>query len=312
MNISVVVPLYNEKDSLAALTEKIVKTLSDWGRSYEIVYVDDGSTDGSFELLERLYTTRPAAIRVVRFSRNYGKSAALQVGIDHARGDVIVTMDADLQDDPSAIPDIVSKLEEGWDVVSGWKKKRRDPISKILPSKIFNFVTSLLSGIRLHDFNCGFKAYRADVAGSLVIYGERHRFLPALAHWDGFRVTEIPVPHHPRRHGRSKYGMNRFTNGLFDLITLLFLRRYLKNPLHFFGMVGLILGFAGTCVLGYFGIQWVVTGHMHIRPLTLLSLGAVIMGIQFISIGLIGEMITHSLPRSTYTIRQVLQQEPAP
>jgi hypothetical protein len=216
-------------------------------------------------------------------------------------------MDADLQDDPNAIPDMLKKLDEGWDLVSGWKKVRRDPLEKRLPSKLFNAVVSLMSGVRLHDFNCGFKAYRAHVAKGLDVYGERHRFLPALAHWDHQRVTEIAVPHHARKFGKSKYGLSRYYKGLLDLVTLIFLRKYLKNPLHFFGLLGLLFIAAGAGVLAYFGVEWIVTREMHIRPLTVLSLGSIIVGIQFVSIGLLGEMIANSAPRNVYKIREQME-----
>jgi glycosyltransferase involved in cell wall biosynthesis len=307
MKLSLVIPLYNEHESLSPLLESIEGALEPLGNAYEVVFVDDGSTDGSYEVLAQLHEKRPGTVKVYRFSRNYGKSAALSAGIERATGDVVITMDADLQDDPAAIPQMLETLDQGWDLVSGWKKKRHDPITKTLPSKVFNLVTSIMSGIRLHDFNCGFKAYRAYVAKGLEIYGERHRYLPALAHWDGYRVTEAVVPHHKRKYGKSKFGLNRFTAGFFDLVTLLFLRKYLRKPLHFFGLLGLILVLAGSGVLGYFGVQWILTGVMRIRPLVLLSVGAVIMGIQFASIGLLGEMITHVAPKVVYKIREQLE-----
>ncbi|HUI91271.1 MAG TPA: glycosyltransferase family 2 protein [Chitinivibrionales bacterium] len=306
MKLSIVIPLLNENESLRPLMQGVDAAMGGAGIAYEAVFVDDGSTDGSFDTLAALSREYAGKVRAVRFSRNYGKAAALSVGIDHAKGDVIVTMDADLQDDPAAIPDMVKLLGSGWDVVSGWKKKRYDPITKTLPSKVWNFTTSLFAGVKLHDFNCGFKAYRAVAAKSLEIYGERHRYLPVLAAWDGYRVTEMVVPHHPRKFGKSKYGFGRGLKGIFDLLTLLFLRKYMKNPLHFFGLVGLIFALLGSAVLAYFGVEWIVTRQMHIRPLVLLSLGAIIMGIQFISIGLIGEMITHSAPKNTYQIKEVL------
>lgn len=308
MNISIVIPLLNEAESLPQLMNSIAGVMDKRGETYEVVLVDDGSTDNSFEVCHGLHEKMRGKIRLFRFSRNYGKSAALSVGIEKARGEIIITMDADLQDDPEAIPDLISKLNEGWDLVSGWKKKRHDPISKTLPSKIWNIMTSLLSGIRLHDFNCGFKIYRSYVAKNLEIYGERHRYLPALAHWEGYKVTEMAVPHHPRKFGKSKYGMTRFVKGFLDLITILFLKKYLKNPLHFFGLLGIVLFLSGSGVLGYFGIDWIITKEMHLRPLVLLSMGAVIMGIQFVSIGLIGEMITHVAPsENNYKIRDTLE-----
>ncbi len=306
MKLSVVVPLLNENESLAPLMEGIDASLSRAGVAYEAVFVDDGSTDGSFRTLAALANRYPGRVRALRFGRNYGKAAALSVGIEAAAGDVIVTMDADLQDDPEVIPDMVKLLDSGWDVVSGWKKKRYDPITKTLPSKLWNLATSLVAGVKLHDFNCGFKAYRAEAAKSLEIYGERHRYLPVLAAWNGYRITEMVVPHHPRKFGKSKYGFGRGLKGIFDLLTLLFLRKYIRNPLHFFGLVGVLLALLGSLVLAYFGVEWIVTRQMHIRPLVLLSMGAIIMGIQFVSIGLIGEMITHSAPKSVYQIKERL------
>jgi glycosyltransferase involved in cell wall biosynthesis len=308
MLLSIVIPLLNEAESLPELYDGISKVLASAGHSFEVIFVDDGSTDDSFGVLKSIHAKNPKSVKVFRFSRNYGKAAALSVGFEKARGDIIITMDADLQDDPAAIPDMLAKLDEGYDVVSGWKKKRYDPMfTKNLPSKFFNWTTSIMSGLKLHDFNCGFKAYRAPAAKTLEIYGERHRYLPALAHWNGFRVTEVVVPHHPRKFGRTKYGISRFFNGPFDLLTLMFLRRYMKNPLHFFARIGLVLGLAGCAVLAYFGVVWILTHQMHIRPLVLLSLVAIIMGIQFVSIGLVGEMITSATNRNTYTIRDVLE-----
>ena len=306
MNVTVVIPLLNERESLVPLKESIDKVFSGMPHEYQILFIDDGSTDGSWEVLAGLQREEPHRVCAIRFNRNYGKSAALRAGIERAGGDVIITMDADLQDDPEAIPAMIALLDEGYDLVSGWKKKRYDPLSKTLPSRLFNGVVSAMSGVRLHDFNCGFKAYRASTAKMLDIYGERHRFLPVLAHWDGARVTELAVPHHPRRFGRSKFGVERFTNGLLDLITLLFLRKYLKRPLHFFGLLGIVLCLCGAVVLGHFGVQWFITAQMRIRPLVLLSVGAIIMGIQFISIGLIGEMIANASQRTTYVIREEL------
>lgn len=305
MKVSVVIPLLNEAESLPELMSSIDAVLGKMDPEYEVVFIDDGSKDNSFDVLCELHEQYPGKVRIYRFSRNYGKAAALSVGFEKASGDVIVTMDADLQDDPVAIPDMLAKLDEGWDLVSGWKKVRHDPIlSKNLPSKFFNLITSITSGVRLHDFNCGFKAYRAHVAKSLDVYGERHRYLPALAHWDNYRVTEVPVPHHPRKYGKTKYGISRFTNGALDLVTLLFLRKYMKNPLHFFGLLGLLFVLTGCGVLAYFGVDWIMTGQMRIRPLTLLSLGSVIVGIQFISIGLIGELISNTTQKHEYLIRE--------
>ena len=307
MKLSIVIPLCNEQESLTPLADAIAAALDPVGLSYELVFIDDGSTDGSFEEIRKLKAAYGPKVRAFRFSRNYGKAAALSVGIARARGDIIITMDADLQDDPAAIRPLLAKLDEGYDLVSGWKKIRHDPASFTMPSKLWNIATSLVAGVKLHDFNCGLKAYRAETAKSLEIYGERHRYLPVLAHWDGWRVTEIPVTHHERRFGKSKYGFSKFFKGFLDLLTLLFLRRYLRSPLHFFGLVGMFLITIGGLVLGFFGIQWIVTGAMHIRPLTLLSVGAVIAGIQFLSFGLLAEMLAHVSPKMPYNIRETIE-----
>jgi glycosyltransferase involved in cell wall biosynthesis len=306
MELSIVVPLLNEKENLAPLMESIVGALDGRGLSYEVVFIDDGSTDGSFETLRALHKNYPDRLRAHRFSRNNGKSAALSVGIGKAVGEVIVTMDADLQDDPVAIPDMLKLIDEGWDLVTGWKKKRHDPITFTFPSKVWNACMSKITGVKLHDLNCGFKAYRANVAKSLEIYGERHRYLPALAHWDGYKVTEMPVPHHARKFGKSKYGFSKFYKGIFDLLTILFLRKYMKNPMHFFGMLGVIFACLGAGVLAYFGVEWFIIRELHLRPLMLLALGAIIMGIQFMSIGLIGELLTSLMHQDTYAIRETL------
>ena len=307
-DISIVIPVYNEKESLPELMKGIDDTLVKCGKSYEVVFVDDGSSDGSYDIVKTLHETYGRGrVKAIRFSRNCGKSAALSAGIEYAGGDVIVTMDADLQDDPAAIPEMLAKLEEGWDVVSGWKKVRHDPLGKTFPSKIWNAMTSIAAGLKLHDFNCGFKAYRGGAAKSLEIYGDRHRYLPALAHWDGCKVTEIAVPHHARKFGKSKYGAWRMFNGAMDMITLLFLKRYMKSPMHFFGILGMLLIAAGAGVLGYFGVMWAITGVMRIRPLTLLAIGSMVMGVQIISIGLIGEMITNTMQaRRQYSVRERL------
>ncbi|HEX3019530.1 MAG TPA: glycosyltransferase family 2 protein [Chitinispirillaceae bacterium] len=305
--VSIVVPLHNESESLPLLVKAISEVMGSSGFEYEIVFVDDGSTDNSFDVLKELRVQYGSFLRLFRFSRNYGKSAALSVGIKQALGDVIITMDADLQDDPVAIPEMLKKIDEGWDVVSGWKKKRFDPVSFTFPSKIWNIITSILSGVKLHDFNCGFKAYRACAAKSLDIYGDRHRYLPALAHWDGFKVTEIAVPHHPRQFGKSKYGFSKFFNGTLDMLTLLFLRKYFKSPLHFFGLFGFLMIMLGSVVLGYFGVEWIITGYMKVRPLVVLSMGAVIVGVQLLFFGFLAEMIIHMAPKDSYTIRETVE-----
>lgn len=305
--ISIVIPLRNEEESLEPLIGKIFEVTTKMGCDYEVIFIDDGSTDGSYSVLKKLHEKYPGSIQVIRFCRNYGKSAALSAGIHKATGDCIVTMDADLQDDPEAIPGMAALISQGWDVVSGWKKVRYDPISKTFPSKIWNTLNASVSGLKIHDFNCGLKMYRHDAAKSLEIFGERHRYLPALAHWNGFKVTEMVVPHHPRQFGKTKYGsMMRGFNGLFDLMTILFLKKYLANPLHFFGIIGILFLLAGSAIMGYFGIAWLISGVMRIRPLMFLAMGLLFMGIQFISIGLLGEMITLTKAQKSYQIRDEL------
>lgn len=291
-DISIVIPAYNEAQSLPELFDRVHKVLGGKSWSYEIIVVDDGSNDGTFELIRKLQGN-DKRLHAIRFRTNAGKAAGLDAGFRKAEGTYVITMDADLQDDPAEIPELIAKLDEGYDLVSGWKRVRHDPISKTIPSKFFNFLTSTVGGVRLHDFNCGLKAYRSDVVKSIQLYGEMHRYIPVLAHMKGFRVAEKVVQHHPRKHGKSKYGLARM-RGLFDLLTIVFLNRYMKRPLHFFGFLGILLLLAGGAVLGYFGIQWAVTGEMHIRPLVLLAVTSIILGIQFVSLGLLGEMITYS------------------
>ena len=289
--ISVVVPVHDEERSVALLHDELRSALEPLDREWEVVFVDDGSTDGTFAALTRLHAAEPA-VHVVRLRRNFGKSAALAAGFAHAGGDVVVTIDGDLQDDPTEIPRLLAKLDEGFDLVSGWKARRRDPLSRRLPSRIFNVVTGWVSGLRLHDMNCGLKAYRADVVKGLAIYGELHRFIPVLAYYRGYRVAELPVNHRPREHGRSRYGLERYLRGFFDLLTVTFIGRYRTRPLHLFGGLGLLLGGAGTLVLLYLTVLK-ATGHaIGQRPLLTLGVLLVVVGMQFFSLGLLGEMIT--------------------
>ncbi len=291
-DISIVIPAYNEQESLKELNQRIKNAIAPTGMTYEVIFIDDGSTDNTFEEVRNLKKD-DANIKGLCFLNNRGKAAALAAGFNKASGKYVITMDADLQDDPAEIPSLIEKLKEGYDMVSGWKKKRHDPITKRLPSKLFNFVTSIVSGIKLHDFNCGLKAYKVQVVKSISIYGELHRYIPALAHWGGYKVTEKVVEHHPRKHGKSKYGFGRIFS-YFDLLSIVFLNRYLKRPLHFFGFLGSLLLIAGGGILGYFGYQWLITGEMHVRPLILLAVTMIILSFQFISLGLLGEMITYS------------------
>jgi len=306
ITLSVIVPLFNEQDSLEELFRRLKEVLTSQIPSHEIIFVDDGSQDRSFEILEKL-AAQDEAVKVVQFQKNYGKSAALSMGFRLAKGEIVATLDADLQDDPAEIPKLLTKLNEGYDLVSGWKRKRRDPLSKTIPSRIFNFVISLFSGLRIHDINCGLKVYRRVVTQNLHPYGELHRFLPLLAYLDGFRVGEVVVEHHPRKYGRSKFGPSRFLSGFFDLITVMFLSRYMRKPLHLFGIVGLLSFLAGFTISLYLTILR-LSGHwIGNRPLLFLGILLLILGVQFVSIGLIGEMITESQKkREDYAVRAMI------
>ncbi|RKY92939.1 glycosyltransferase [candidate division KSB1 bacterium] len=306
ITLSVIVPLFNEQDSLEELFRRLKEVLTSQIPSHEIIFVDDGSQDRSFEILEKL-AAQDEAVKVVQFQKNYGKSAALSMGFRLAKGEIVATLDADLQDDPAEIPKLLIKLNEGYDLVSGWKRKRRDPLSKTIPSRIFNFVISLFSGLRIHDINCGLKVYRRVVTQNLHPYGELHRFLPLLAYLDGFRVGEVVVEHHPRKYGRSKFGPSRFLSGFFDLITVMFLSRYMRKPLHLFGIVGLLSFLAGFAISLYLTILR-LSGHwIGNRPLLFLGILLLILGVQFVSIGLIGEMITESQKkREDYAVRAMI------
>jgi len=289
--LSVVVPVYNEERSVELLYDEIAAALDPLDDEWEAVFVDDGSTDGSFAALTRLHSRAPN-VRVVRLRRNFGKAAALAAGFAQTSGDVIATLDADGQDDPAELPRLLAKLDEGYDLVSGWKVRRRDPWRRRLVSRVFNAVTGWISGVRLHDMNCGFKAYRAEVVRGLPLYGELHRFIPVLAHERGYRVTELAVNHRPREHGRSRYGIERYLRGFFDLITVTFMGRYRHRPLHLFGGLGLALGGIGFLICVYLTILWFAGNAIGHRPLLTLGVLLVVVGMQFLSLGLIGEMIT--------------------
>ena len=289
--LSVVVPVYNEERSVELLYDEIAAALDPLDHEWEAVFVDDGSTDGSFAALTRLHSRAPN-LRVVRLRRNFGKAAALAAGFAQASGDVIATLDADGQDDPAELPRLLAKLDEGYDLVSGWKVRRRDPWRRRIVSRVFNTVTGWISGVRLHDMNCGFKAYRSEVVRGLPLYGELHRFIPVLAHERGYRVTELAVNHRPREHGRSRYGIERYLRGFFDLITVTFMGRYRHRPLHLFGGLGLALGGIGFLICVYLTILWFAGNAIGHRPLLTLGVLLVVVGMQFLSLGLIGEMIT--------------------
>jgi glycosyltransferase involved in cell wall biosynthesis len=306
MMISVVLPVYNEAESLGELFEKLEQAMQSIGADYEYIFVDDGSTDDSLETMRALFERSPH-VHVISFRRNYGKSAALGCAFARARGDIIITMDTDLQDDPMEISNLVARIEAGADLVSGWKKTRHDPLSKRLPSKFFNFVTSRISGLRLHDFNCGLKAYRRDVVKSISVYGELHRFIPVLAAWEGFSVDEIEVRHFKRKYGKSKFGTSRFLNGFFDLLTVMFITRRAKNPLHFFGRIAFVLFVLGLLPQVWFLIQYLGGTGLRVRPLMLGGFVLIIVALQIISMGLVAELLTARSSRdAVYSLKEDL------
>jgi dolichol-phosphate mannosyltransferase len=289
--ISVVVPVRDEEHTVDELHEQLVDALEGRGDAWEAVFVDDGSRDGTHAALVRLHD-RVDNVKVVRLRRNAGKAAALDAGFREAEGDIVVTIDGDLQDDPAEIPRLLAKLDEGFDLVTGWKTRRNDPAVRRFLSRVFNTVTGWVSGLRLHDMNCGLKAFRAEVARELELYGELHRFIPVLAHDLGFRVTEIAVNHRPREHGRSRYGPERYVRGFLDLLTVTFMGRYRHRPLHLFGGLGLVLSAIGGAILVYLTIVKLTGEAIGRRPLLLLGVLLVVVGIQFLSLGLLSELVT--------------------
>lgn len=297
--ISFVIPLKDEQDSLVELTQRILDSVQTGcvGRQAQIVFVDDGSTDKSWNIVESLAQQHPNQVQGIRFRRNLGKALALEAGFRLARGDVIFTMDADLQDDPKEIPRFLAKLDEGFDLVSGWKQTRHDPLSKTLPSKLFNGVTAKLTGVALHDFNCGFKCYRRDIIEKIRLYGELHRYIPVLAADLGYRVGEIAVEHHPRTHGSSKYGFERYVRGFIDLLTVLATTRWLVKPGHLFGGIGLGLGLLGGFSLSYLFLLWLFgTEPIGNRPLLLFGELCCMASLQMLSLGVIAELHVKNNP----------------
>lgn len=308
MKISVVIPVFNESESLIVLNDEVMTALKSSG-DYEIIYIDDGSNDGSAEILKVLSDQHPP-VRVITLFRNYGKAAGLATGFAAAEGEAVITMDSDLQDDPVEIPGMVQLLTEGWDLVSGWKKKRNDPISKRWPSKVFNFIVRIMTGVKIHDFNCGLKAYRKEVVKSLEIYGGLHRYIPALAKYKGYKVTEKVVQHRARQFGKTKYGTARYFHGLMDLFTVLFMGRYFQRPLHFFGVIGLVLFLAGVTVLGYLSILWIGGEWIGNRPLFFLGILMSIVGIQIFSLGLLAEMFTQRSFKEKQLVKEDYRGKP--
>ena len=306
IEISILVPVLNEEGTVQELARSVASVLDAIGRSFEIVFIDDGSTDATSQYVKAVHV-EDRRVKLVRLRRNFGKAAALCAGFEHSSGKIVITMDGDLQDDPREIPKFLEKLEgESLDLVSGWKEVRKDPISKRYPSKLFNWVTRKLAQVDLHDFNCGFKAYRREVVEQIALYGELHRYIPVLASRKGFIVGEITVLHHPRRHGKSKYGWDRLYKGLLDLITVLFITKYTRRPLHLFGLIGLLALSVGVGINSYLAVLWMLGNSLSNRPLLLLGVLLMILGIQVLTTGLLGEMVTFKNFRrsDTYTVRE--------
>lgn len=314
MDISVVVPLYNEEESLPELTAWIAKVMAENNFSYEIILIDDGSTDTSWAVVESLQQQNNA-VKGIKFRRNYGKSAALNVGFQATKGDVVITMDADLQDSPDEIPELYRRIkEEKYDIISGWKKKRYDPITKTIPTKLFNAATRKMSDIQLNDFNCGLKAYRSDVVKTIEVYGEMHRYIPVIAKWAGFKkIGEQVVEHRARKYGTTKFGFSRFINGFLDLLSIFFVGKFAKRPMHFFGSLGVL-----SFLLGTFMSLWMIGVKlyhisMHIpykrevtdQPLFYIALVAIIVGFQLFLTGFVAELVTRNAPeRNHYLIEK--------
>ena len=303
-SVSMVIPAYNEEQSLEELYDRLKAVLDRIASRYEMIFIDDGSTDRSLEILHSL-RERDRAVKIIAFQRNYGKSAALSEGFKAADCNYVVTIDADLQDNPDEIPEMIEMLEEGADLVSGWKVNRQDPLSKTLPSRIFNLVTSAVSKVKLHDFNCGLKAYRRDVVKNISVYGELHRFIPVLAAWEGFKIAEKKVTHFERKFGRSKYGTRRFLNGFFDLMTVMFITRRSSSPLHFFGRVAFLFFLIGGLINLYFLIKWLAGGGLHVRPIMVGGMIMIVIAIQIASFGLFAELFS-SRSQQSFSFKEYL------
>lgn len=310
-DVTIVIPVFEEEESLYELSQRIRAVCEEHEYVFEVWFIDDGSRDHSWEVIEQIHQ-EDMRFAGIRFRRNYGKSAALAVGFERARGKYVVTMDADLQDDPREIPEMIDMLRDGADLVSGWKAKRRDPLSKKIPSRFFNSVTRAISGIPLHDFNCGLKAYRREVVKSVQVYGELHRYIPLLAKWEGYQnIAEKVVQHHPRKYGRTKFGLERFLRGFLDLISVIFLTRFAVRPMHFFGMFGTLSFLGGFLISLWLSINKLVFGNpIANRPLLLLGLLLILLGAQLFSTGLLGEMIIRPRMENTSTYQIVDTVEP--
>ena len=302
--------MYNEVESLPELHGWIKKVMEENGYSYEVIFVDDGSNDGSWEIIKSLHE-KYENVTGVKFRRNYGKSAGLNVGFEHTKGDVVITMDADMQDSPDEIPDLYNMImKDGFDLVSGWKKKRYDPLSKTIPTKLYNFVTSKMSGVHLHDMNCGLKAYRGDVVKNIEVYGEMHRYIPVIAKWAGFsNIGEKIVQHRPRKYGVTKFGLSRFIYGPLDLLSIMFMGKFGKRPMHFFGVIGTFIFFGGLGILAWLSADKILFNAIGIanRPAFYLGILMVIVGIQLFIAGFLGELISRSSSeRNSYKITETL------
>jgi glycosyltransferase involved in cell wall biosynthesis len=304
MDISIVIPVWNEEENIRPLCKRLNEVLRRMKKSYEIIFIDDGSTDRTLSAIKSV-RSKDRRVRFVSFRRNFGKSAALSAGLSAVKGDFVITMDGDLQDEPAEIPNFIRKINEGYDMVVGWKYKRHDPMTKRIPSKFFNRMTSRVTGLKIHDSNCCFKTMRREVAKNLNIYGELHRYVPALAHWQGYRVTEMKVQHRPRAFGRSKYGMGRLVKGMLDLVTIKFLNSYGRRPMHLFGSLGIASIAVGFLIDLYLVIDKFATGaNIGDRPLLLLGVLLMVLGVQFLSLGLLGEMIASGSKKDDYRVRE--------
>lgn len=307
MDLSLVIPVKDEAENLAPLMEEIVAAITPTGKSFEVIVIDDGSRDGSWSVLLEL-SAKYAFLRLYRFQFNCGKADALSLGFSKSRGNLIATLDGDLQDDPREIPKMMKIIDEGYDLVSGWKVHRHDPWHKTWPSKLFNITVSIICGKRLHDFNCGIKLYRSSVVRFINLYGDFHRFIPVMAKWQGAKIAEMPVAHRARIHGASKYGVSRLVSGFLDLLTLLFLNRFATKPLHFFGFLGLVFLLFGMGVFGYFGLQWLQLGALHLRPLIVIGGFSLLMGVQLFSLGFLAELFNRH-KKQRYPIAETVRDE---
>ncbi len=311
--ISVVVPVYNEKDNVKLLYEKIKDVMVKNNYEHEIIFVDDGSTDGTFDVLKEI-AEKDKKFKVIRFRRNFGQTAAMAAGFDYAHGDIIVSMDGDLQNDPEDIPKLLEKIEQGYDVVSGWRKDRQDEPKRVFLSRVANKLISKITKVELHDYGCSLKAYRADIAKNLHMYGEMHRFIPALANIYGATITEIPVRHHPRKFGKSKYNLSRTFRVIVDLIVVYFMQKFMTRPMHFFGIIGFFLAFIGFLIDGYLAIEKLFFGmNIGNRPLLLFGVLLILTGVNLLGIGIISEILTRiyyeSQNKKIYTIKTILNDE---